>query len=259
MRQLLTKRQCRESLDDCCPEQPPLVHAARKAHHKVVEVLLNNDADLNGVDHDEQRTALSWAAGLGHKLVVEGLLAHWETIDFDSKDRKRHWTAFQWAAAHDRLEIMSAIFDKMLRKWGHQSRDKCTLLLRDAAEYGRLESLRLILERTDCDPGSSCGPDGRTVLSIAAEFGKVETVQALIENYDADVNAKDGDWKTPLMWASHRSQVEVVRLLLSCDDIDFSAEDSGGRQVRDWARIGGQPEIVDLIRYRQRQMASTDR
>ncbi len=259
MRQLLTLEQFQQSLNHCCPEQPPLVHAARLGHDRVVEVLLDHGAHVNGVDNVVQRTALSWAAGGGYNRVVELLLTHWEKIDFDLQDRKYNRTAFQWAAAGKHSEIMSGVLDKMLRRWGQHSEEKCTSLLREAAEYGRLETVRLVLEQIQKSADSFCGQDGRTILSIAAEFGKLEIVEALVARHDADVNAKDGKLKTPLMWASQKGHAEVVGFLLGCGEIDINAEDSEDKNARDWAHFAERSDIVDQIRERQRQIGATNR
>lgn len=67
-----------------------------------------------------------------------------------------------------------------------------------AARFGRVDSMRLLLER-----GASVGPKDRwgyTPLHIAVDFGQLEAIEFLLQN-GCEVNEKDLLGRTPLMFA----------------------------------------------------------
>ena len=74
-------------------------------------------------------------------------------------------------------------------------------------------------------------------LVEAAKNGEIERVQALL-NAGADVNAKDNDGKTVLMWAldilGTNYANDTVKALLAAD-ADVNAKDNDGRTALMWA------------------------
>ena len=67
--------------------------------------------------------------------------------------------------------------------------------------------------------------DGGTALMFASGIGNVECVKELIA-HDADVNVKYNNGMTPLMYASMRNYPQIVRML--CEkNVDINADDEG--------------------------------
>jgi ankyrin repeat protein len=58
-------------------------------------------------------------------------------------------------------------------------------------------------------------------------------VQLLLDN-DADIEAKDNNGKTALLWAAERGRKPVVQLLLD-EDADIEAKDNNGKTALLWA------------------------
>ena len=143
-----------------------------------------------------------------------------------------------------------------------------------AARSGRLEAAGLLLDKGADAHG---GNRGVTVLGMACVSGNsrlVELLKAsgakevgpryqdmavfsavstndmkLLQNVleeGADVNMRDHDGSTPLMFASMLNSVEIVKLLLE-RGADVNLKDSGGRTALMWASPG-RAEIVDLLR-----------
>ena len=75
-------------------------------------------------------------------------------------------------------------------------------VLAEAADHGRTEAVRLLLD-LGFPPGARSGPDdGATALHLAAAAGSVATVRLLLER-GADIEARDTSWdSTPLEWAA---------------------------------------------------------
>jgi hypothetical protein len=116
-------------------------------------------------------------------------------------------------------------------------------LLRQAAEEGRVERVKLLLEK---------GADVNaadvfrwTPLCWASVSGHVEVVKLLLEK-GADVNAADGLRRTPLCWASQKGHVEVVKLLLE-KGADVNTADTPGWTPLRLASEKGHVEVVKLL------------
>ena len=54
---------------------------------------------------------------------------------------------------------------------------------------------------------------------------------ALIEKEGCDINQRDSEGFTPLMWAAHQGNQGAVKLLLGQDDIDPDRPDDNGETV----------------------------
>jgi len=73
-----------------------LLRAAENGHEAVVQLLVEQGADLETKDKESAGTPLVWAAKRGHETVVELLLATGK-VDADAKD-KYGWTPLSYAA-----------------------------------------------------------------------------------------------------------------------------------------------------------------
>jgi uncharacterized protein len=62
----------------------------------------------------------------------------------------------------------------------------------------------------------------------------------------ADVNSKDSDGPTPLIFAAMNGYTEIVEILLE-NDADMDAEDKDGRTALQWAVFEGRGDIKRLL------------
>ncbi|RYP66170.1 hypothetical protein DL771_007946 [Monosporascus sp. 5C6A] len=169
--------------------QTPLSWAAENGHKKIVQLLLDKDAEANAKDN-YGRTPLSRAAGKGHREVVQLLLD--KGAEADAKDNYGR-TPLSWAAENGHKEIV-----QLLLNIGAEA---------DAKDnYGGTPLLG-----AGADAKNNYG--GRTPLSWAAENGHKEIVQLLL-NKGAEIDSKDNYGKTPLSWAARNGHKEIVQLLL---------------------------------------------
>ena len=83
-------------------------------------------------------------------------------------------------------------------------------------------------------------------LIRAALEGSAETVTALLER-GADVNARDNDGYTALIWAAFNGHAEIVTALLE-RGADVDARNNDGDTALMWAAHNGHAEIATLLR-----------
>lgn len=95
-----------------------------------------------------------------------------------------------------------------------------------AAARGETEILEYLLKQKPNIEVSGRELDSYAPLSLAAEYGKVESIRLLLR-YGADINARDHRDYTPIMVAAKATQSEVVKVLLESganpnDEAEFS-------------------------------------
>jgi len=89
--------------------------------------------------------------------------------------------------------------------------------------------------------------DGRTALMWAAYEGSMEIVGVLFEN-GADVNAKNSKGVTALMLAADQNHMEITKLLLAKDaDINAKTTDNGQTALMTAATKSGRTAVVRLL------------
>jgi len=93
------------------------------------------------------------------------------------------------------------------------------------------------------------GGFGMTPLHAAAFSGNLEVVRILIEYNPADVNARDGNESTPLLWVSgghYFKDGSVLRFLLA-HGADINVQNQFGETPLHFASFNGALEVVRLL------------
>ena len=117
------------------------------------------------------------------------------------------------------------------------------LNLFDAAAVGDLVRVKsFITAKADVNAKNK---DGTTALMYACENGRVEVVQVLL-GAKADVKAKNNYGATALMRASGNGRVEVVQVLLGAK-ADVNAKDNYGATALMRACEKGRVEVVQVL------------
>ena len=238
-----------------------LLTAAYKGQNQILEILINNGADINhkrfrGASALHEAVANVSAENLNRKIaVLETLLSH--GIDIETADEDGH-TALHCAALSGNLEMAKILINKgasvnAKNNWADSPLDS-------AASGGHLEMAKLMLEKgtkvnneeEGCnslgqaashgctstvawllDHGAKAIPPRhmRPELLLAARSGTAATVSLLYERGFAH-QGPQSLFKAVLMDPLH-----TIKLLLR-QGIDINARDSMGRSVLHWAVLG---------------------
>ncbi len=191
------------------------------------------------------KTALAFAATMGHTQIVELLLAEMGneinvnlgSVNIDKRTREPDWNSLGRTPLHS------------------------------AAVRGYAGVVELLVERDDIDVNALAGSPRHTPLHAGAEAGHAKVVKALLKHRRIDVNAllqKEGDQldgATPLLLAAREGHANVVRVLLEYNsedsrrstspdnqeiDVNASLSTSGRTALLEAARKG-RTEVVELL------------
>ncbi|KAJ6089813.1 hypothetical protein N7467_005029 [Penicillium canescens] len=183
------------------------LHAASsKGHEKVVQILLDNSADLNTKDY-RQITALHAASSQGHDKVVQILLDN--GADVDTKDY-RQITALHAASSKGHEKVVQILLDNSADVNTKDNRH--ITALHSASSQGHDKVVQILL-----DNGADVNTKNYrhiTALHAASSKGHEKVVQILLDN-SADVNTKDDRKITALHAASSQGHEMVFQLLLA--------------------------------------------
>ena len=191
--------------------------AAAAGHADIIQVLIQNGADVHRED-EEGQIPLHHAAGNGDLRSFLILVEKGSKIRQADRDGL---TAAHVAATHDNLKILETLESTSDERLGLMSRakDGQTPLL-CAAHSGSLEVVKFILSRFSNVDVSECTEDGRSCLHLAARGGLIERGTEKLQFFvdqGLDVNQRTRDGSTSLHFAALRGQLcyEVIELLLT--------------------------------------------
>ncbi|XP_046559442.1 ankyrin repeat domain-containing protein 50-like [Haliotis rubra] len=184
----------------------PVMWAAGRGHRDVVELLVNQGTDVSLVDNDGNNI-LHHACREGHRETVEFVLSL-DGVDINSKE---------WRS---RTPVMEAA------ERGH--RHVVELLVSKGADVSLVDN--------DCN----------NILHHACREGDRKTVDFLLSLDGVDINSRGGSSRTPVMEAAEWGHNDVVELLVS-KGADVSLVDDDGDNVLHWACVGGGRETVECL------------
>jgi hypothetical protein len=91
-------------------------------------------------------------------------------------------------------------------------------------------------------------------LCLASALGLNRAVEMLLHDQDStsialmhEINSRDNDGRTPLLWAAARGHEAVVRLLLDTGKADIDSKDRAGLTPLWWAAARGHEAIVKVL------------
>ena len=158
------------------------------------------------------RTQLYYYCEKGMTSSVVRML-EMRSIDVEAKEggRVNGWTCLHAAAENGNLAICRLLLDKGAQVGAKTGHDMTPLHY--AAIEGHVEIVRLL-----CDRGAdaeACNTIGVRPLHGAAFYGHISVVKELIEERNAEINARDSDGWTALMYARQESELDVASYLVS--------------------------------------------
>ncbi|CAI0646521.1 unnamed protein product [Colletotrichum noveboracense] len=200
-------------------EMSPMHAASAKGHLDVVEVLLNNHANVD-INVKDAGTPLTIAANIGQARIVRHLLSA------GAKDS--NYQAFKNGISHDHVEVVRALLD---------AGALADSMLPVACERGHAETIELLIEsfsdrktlETALDEAFSisglqdsviqillcyAAPTAQRFIHVCAA-GSLATAKSILKQRSIDINVrsqKNGD--SPLQVAALHLNSEVVRFLV---------------------------------------------
>lgn len=184
----------------------PLHSVSMYGHLEVARLLLDRGAKHSATDGN-RNTPLLWSILHGHLEVPRLLLERGANHSAVGEDEQ---TPLICATRYNHLEVARLLLDQGADPsltWKHG----WTPLIM-ASIWGHLEVARLLLDH-DSNLIEVSDENGKGSLHSASEGGRVEVVRLLLER-SAEVEAQDDSGLTPLASASYEGHAETVRLLL---------------------------------------------
>lgn len=215
----------------------PLHSAAERGNEAVAYLLLKKGVDIEAKD-ESGWMALHSAARGGHKAITRLLLA--AGGDIDAKDKSGS-TALHEAAGSGHDAIVRLLLDNGANIEANNYNKWTTL--HSAAEGGNEAVVRLLLvKRANVKAETSFL---LTALHLAAKRGHIAVVQLLLEAKGV-VEGKDESGATALHFAAGNGHVAVVQLLLEATG-DIEMKDKSGVTAVHRAAWGGYEVVVRLL------------
>ena len=222
-----------------------LQNAARNCQVKVVQLLLDEGADVNA---QVGNYGYALQAAMAAKYTLHDYLVEVVQLLLDkgadvNAQGGMYGNALQAAVASDKskVEVIQLLLDE-----GADINTQGGVYgnaLQAAANCGRVEFVQLLLGE-GADVNAQGGMFGNA-LQAAANGGRVEFVQLLLDE-GADVNVQGGMFGNALQAAANGGKVEVVQLLLD-KGADVNAQGGIFGTVLQAAAYSGQTEVVHLV------------
>jgi ankyrin repeat protein/L-ascorbate metabolism protein UlaG (beta-lactamase superfamily) len=216
--------------------QNPLLYAAYHGHSKIVSLLLEKGAEFKEQDI-YGRNVLHYPAREGHPKVVEILVK--KGLDINQEDRGGV-TPLRFAIERGHTEIIDTFI--LLKALDVES-DLGRKSLHLAAANGHKNIVGLLIAK-----GSSIhtrDDEAGTLLHNAAIGGLLELSQRLIKK-GIKINDQDNRGKTPLHYAVREGHHEIVRLLAE-NGAELNIKGKDERTPLHIAEDWGRKEILDLL------------
>ena len=183
----------------------PLGKASQQNDVPLIQALVQNGADVNGLD-SAGRTAICIAAGEGHMKGIRAL------VELGGDVNTTQWfgvSPIQIAAWEGHADVIRTLVE--LGGNVNTPDTSGSTPLYCAAEEGHVAAARTLLELGGNVYDADC--EGITPLHVASKEGHVEVIDLLVE-FGSDVNSRDifSDF-TPMHYAVRSGQVESIRAL----------------------------------------------
>jgi ankyrin repeat protein len=207
-------------------------------HEVILRIILSAELiDLEAQDQ-QRRTALMWAAGLGHERVVQILLEKGAEVNAQGGE---YGNALQAASRYGHEKVVQILLEKgaevNAQGGGYGN------ALQAASGYGHEKVVQILLEK-----GAEVNAQGggySNALQAASGSGHEKVVQILLEK-GAEVNAQGGGYGNALQAASGNGHEKVVQILLE-KGAEVNAQGGGYGNALQAASRYGHEKVVQIL------------
>ncbi|NGX58189.1 MAG: Phosphocholine transferase AnkX [Chlamydiae bacterium] len=222
----------------CQSGKTELCTATGRGDKKMVEILLNAGADVDGRKDHESVTPLHIVAKSGHVSLVKQLLKAKAYINAkDSNGR----TSLMLASIEGHCQVVERLLKHKAKTEKHDFSGKTALYL--AVENGKLDVAQILLDHhADVEAPTR---SGRTQFYFAAKYGD-DTVMDYFISHGANINACD-HFARPLICRAARHNEFLTLKNLCAKGAYINAKDDIGRTALFHAASQGHEEIVDFL------------
>lgn len=237
-----------------------LYHAMARGDRETVRALLDRKARTDTVTKDGKTVLHALFEPLPWRLTADPanielvkLLVDRKDIDINRTDAKGD-TVMSLAIEQDNAPLVKLLLTRPDLDVNKPMRNGSRYLHRviglSNLRHG-YEMAMMLLDRPDIDVNAPYA-SGETVVHMGwynVGFGEHGiTLAKKILARKPDLNVRDKDGETPLMYNINQDHVEMVRLLVAAPGIDLDLPDEGsGKTSLGMAKYRGRPEIVDIL------------
>lgn len=258
------------NVNEAINAKPPIVAAAQHGQVAALQILLERGAEVDKVD-SSGLTAMSYAAGWGHRSIIKILKERGSKIDQQCNVKR---TPLSYAAGYGHknavetlleLGAMKEIKDQQSKTalWyaSHQGDKDIVKILLDhganieAADSSGYTPLTLAVHEGNraladllLKHGAQMRPESITncsPLCLAADVGAEGLVDLLIDR-GANLNHLSDNRETPLIISATNGHNMVVKMLIEAG-ADVNQQDDNGRTALSYAKEEGHEAVIGLI------------
>ena len=183
----------------------PLHVAASRGQHKVIQLLLDYDADIDGPTAEGDWTPIVFASYRGHLDAVRVLIVNGSRVT-NAAGNPIHFAGQRKHKDICRLLVENGAVDELVAGDDSDVLD----LFRAAYSYDS-DSVQAILSRRP-EIVNRMDHDGRAPIHEACTHGDTKTVRVLLR-FGADIDVRDAHGQTPAERAAAHRQYAVTKLL----------------------------------------------
>lgn len=210
--------------------------AARSGKIAIVQLLLDNGADVNVRIGGRCGSALAVAAHERKKAIVQLLLDN--SADVNAKLSGSYGSALAAAAYGGDEAIVQLLLDNGADVNAQLSGSYGSALAAAGGQYGRDETIVQLLLDNGADVNARLGGPYGSALTVAAHTCNDGIVRCLLEN-GADINCLRTDYCSPLvLLPALNGKLDMLRLIYEQYDAQRQFVDSHGRTPLHFAAMG---------------------
>ncbi|XP_067660337.1 ankyrin repeat domain-containing protein 50-like [Haliotis asinina] len=221
-------------------KRTPMMLAAENGHKEVVELLVNEGADMSLVD--KQRNNILHCACRGGRLEVVMYIVSQNKVDINSRGWKKK-TPLMLAAANGAKDVVKFLVEHGADLSLTYAGGSNTLHL--ASWGGHLEVVKYIVSQNKVDINSR-GWQKKTPLMVAAANGAKDVVKFLVE-HGADLLLVHGSGINTLHMACRGGHLEVVKYIVSQNKVDINSRGWKKKTPVMVAAEMGKKDVVEFL------------